>query len=187
MPWKSVVLKIGEEEGLDDPTITVTITPLTWLPDRVMLDLSRKAISLMSLQSQMSVDDIELTEEEKLLSDDEQEKLIVGRAEAQFNKLERAFDAMRPLVRDFLIHCVTAWTVKDDDGNELPIPKKLVEDSRDGELEKLPLSFVMTIVSAAQEGQTAEIPLKSAPPSADGSPAQEATNVSVMPSTVSNS
>lgn len=186
MPWKSVVLKIGEEEGLDDRDLTVTITPLTWLPDRVMLDLSRKAISLMSLQSSMNVDNIDLTEEEKQLPDAEQEELVMQRANDQFNRLERAFDAMRPLVRDFLINCVTSWTVKDDEGNELPIPKKLVDDSREGELDKLPLSFVMGIVTAAQEGQTAEIPLKNAPPSEDGSPAQEPTNVSAMPLIVSS-
>jgi adenylate kinase len=190
MAWVIRQLNISKDLGLTEDGITVSITPIVWLPEAVMISLMRKATRLIFLQSKLSAFgdvNLDLSEEEQKLSEDEQNELLATRADSQFAVIEDALKQMRPIMIDILKEVVVDWTIKDEKGVVLPSPSVLVEQSREGEIDKLPLQLKMHILMAAQSEAEAEVPLVNVRQSEDSSTAVNGTSKEPELSIVSNS
>jgi histone H3/H4 len=190
MAWVIKQLNISEDLNLTEPGVTVSIIPTVWLPEAVMMKLMRQSIRMAALQSKMSgVGEgmMELTEEEKQLPQEEQDRIYVERAERQFGVVESAFEQMQPIVQEYLKEIVTDWNIKDEHGEILPIPRVLIEQSRAGEIDKLPLQLKMHLVQAAQDQDEANVPLANEKQSEDSSMGANGTSSAKELSIVSNS
>jgi hypothetical protein len=188
MAWVIKQINISDELGLTEPGLTVAIIPTVWLPEATMMRLMRQSIRMAALQSKMSGlgDDIELTEEQKQLPENEQDDIFLALSEKKFEVVESAFAQMKPIIYEYLKEIVVEWNFKDEKGDPLPIPRELIEQSREGEIDKFPLQMKMHLVQAAQE-QDASVPLVNVRPSEDSSMAANGTNSEKELLIVSNS
>jgi hypothetical protein len=101
--------------------------------------------------------------------------------------VEGAFAQMKPIIYEYLKEIVVEWNFKDDNGDPLPIPRELIEQSREGEIDKFPLQMKMHLVQAAQDQEAASVPLGNARQSEDSSIAVNGTSSEKELSIVSNS
>ena len=189
MAWVTKQLDISKELNLTEEGVLISIIPTVWLPEAVMMKLMRQSIRMAALQTKMSAVGegmMELTAEEQRLPQDEQDRIYVEKAEKQFETVEQAFEQMKPIIQEYLKEIVVEWNVKDENGEPLPIPRVLIEQSRQGEIDKLPLQLKMHLVQTAQESD-ANVPLVSERQSEDSSIAENGTSSEKELSIVSNS